>query len=81
MHELVWKPLTAHPGRGGMLAERRWDVQDAVARFGFADQAHLLRSFKKYHGMTPAAALALARAAEPVAFLQADEGENPVYWE
>ena len=31
--------------------------------------------------MTPAAALALARAAEPVAFLQADEGENPVYWE
>lgn len=22
MHELVWKPLTAHPGRGGMLAER-----------------------------------------------------------
>ena len=23
MHELVWKPLTAHPGRGGMLAERR----------------------------------------------------------
>ena len=23
MHELVWKPLTAHPGRGGMLAELR----------------------------------------------------------
>lgn len=71
-YQCLWRSLLTDP---------RWDVQDAVARFGFADQAHLLRSFKKYHGMTPAAALALVRAAEPVAFLQADEVENPVYWE
>lgn len=26
------------------------DVQDAVARYGFADQAHLCREFRRYHG-------------------------------
>lgn len=26
------------------------DVQDAMARFGFADQAHLCREFRRYHG-------------------------------
>ena len=25
-------------------------VQDAVARYGFADQAHLCREFRRYHG-------------------------------
>lgn len=29
---------------------RLTDVQDAVARFGFADQAHLCREFRRYHG-------------------------------
>lgn len=26
------------------------DVQDAAARYGFADQAHLCREFRRYHG-------------------------------
>ena len=26
------------------------NVQDAVARYGFADQAHLCREFRRYHG-------------------------------
>ncbi len=43
-YQCLWRSLLTDP---------RWDVQDAVARFGFADQAHLLRSFKKYHGLTP----------------------------
>ena len=29
---------------------RLTDVGDAVARFGFADQAHLCREFRRYHG-------------------------------
>lgn len=36
-----------------MLLTPRFDVQDAVLRYGYADQAHLLREFKRFHGMLP----------------------------
>lgn len=39
-----------------------FDVQDAVFRYGYADQSHLLRQFKQYHGMTLSQAIAFARA-------------------
>ncbi len=38
-----------------------YDAMDAVARFGFYDQAHLLHTFKRYHGLSPAEALRMAR--------------------
>jgi AraC-like DNA-binding protein len=40
----------------------RFDVQDAVYRYGYSDQPHLLKEFKKYHSMTPSKARALARS-------------------
>ena len=45
-----------------------FDVQDAVARFGYTDQSHLLRHFKTCHSLPLTQALALAR--QDVAFLQ-----------
>lgn len=33
------------------------DYQDMVERYGYADQSHLISDFKKYHSMTPRAAL------------------------
>lgn len=37
-----------------------YDAMDAVERFGFYDQAHLLHTFKRYHSLSPAEALHLA---------------------
>lgn len=37
-----------------------YDAMNAVERFGFYDQAHLLHTFKRYHGLSPAEALHLA---------------------
>lgn len=48
----------------------RFDVQDAVERFGFTDQSHLLRQFKTYHSLSLKEAIVLA--GKDVAFLQAD---------
>lgn len=45
-----------------------FDIQDAVYRYGYADQSHLLRQFKQYHSFTLNGALAYAR--QHVAFLQ-----------
>lgn len=36
-----------------VLFERGFDVQDVVHRFGFTDQSHLLRDFKRFHTLTP----------------------------
>ena len=46
----------------------RFDVQDAVCRYGFTDQSHLLRQFKQYHSLTLTDALRYAR--QHVAFIQ-----------
>lgn len=39
---------------------QRFDVQEAVYRYGYADQSHLLNEFKRFHGMTPEQAKRLA---------------------
>lgn len=43
-------------------------IQDAVYRYGYTDQSHLLRQFRAYHGLPLNRALALAHG--NVAFLQ-----------
>ena len=68
-YQCLWRDLLTDP---------HWNVQDAVATYGFTDQSHLLRSFRRYHGMTPAQALVMARQTDSVAFLQSKHGSNPV---
>lgn len=51
-YQLLWQDMLFSP---------RFDVQDAVARYGYADQPHLLHDFRRRHLMTPREALALAR--------------------
>lgn len=34
-----------------IITDTQFDVQDAVHRYGFTDQSHLLREFKRYHTM------------------------------
>ena len=36
-----------------IVFQKNFDVQDAVIKFGYTDQAHLINSFKNYHTMTP----------------------------
>ncbi len=49
-----------------------FDIQDAVFRYGFTDQSHLLHDFKKFHTMT--LPQAQARAWKDVGFLQEKSG-------
>ena len=51
-HQLVYRALV----------EGRFDPMDAVARFGYADQSHLIRDFRRFHSMTPNEALKRIRA-------------------
>ena len=50
-YQLLWQDMLYSP---------RFDVLDAVARYGYTDQAHLLHDFHRRHLMTPREALALA---------------------
>jgi methylphosphotriester-DNA--protein-cysteine methyltransferase len=43
---------------------KKFDIQDAVADFGYFDQSHLLNDFKKFHGMTLAQARKIALGAK-----------------
>lgn len=36
-----------------IVKQDRFQVQDAVRRYGYADQPHLLNEFRRFHGMTP----------------------------
>ena len=36
-----------------IVFQERFDVHDAVLKYGYTDQAHLINSFKRYHTMTP----------------------------
>lgn len=36
-----------------MVRQGEFDVQEAVYRYGYADQSHLLNEFKRFHGTTP----------------------------
>lgn len=38
----------------------RYNVQDAVEKFGYTDQSHLLNDFRRHHLMTPGQAVAFA---------------------
>lgn len=58
-YQLVWQDA---------LRSSRFSVQDAVFRYGYADQAHLLNAFRRFHSMSLRRALALAR--QDVAFIQ-----------
>lgn len=50
-YQLMWQE---------MLSGGSFSVLDAVERYGYYDQAHLLHDFKRRHLMTPTAALELA---------------------
>lgn len=50
-YQNVWKD---------MILIRHFDVQDAVFRYGYADQSHLLNEFKRFHGVTPKEAKTIA---------------------
>lgn len=51
-YQLLWQEMVYAP---------RFDPLDAVARFGYADQAHLLHDFRRRHLMSPKEALLFAR--------------------
>ena len=51
-YQYVWKDV---------LYNKDFCIQDAVSRFGYTDQAHLLKEFKKYHSATPREAVKRAR--------------------
>ena len=43
-----------------VVRREQFDVQEAVYRYGYADQSHLLNEFKRFHGVTPEMAKRLA---------------------
>lgn len=51
-YQRVWQDIVYSPSG--------FDIQDAVAKYGYTDQAHLLNEFKRYHGLTPHQAQKLA---------------------
>ena len=51
-YQLLWQNMALGP---------RFDPLDAVARFGYADQAHLLGDFRRRHLMSPKEAISFAR--------------------
>jgi len=51
-YQLLWQDLLYAP---------RFDVLDAVMKFGYTDQSHLLSDFRRRHLMSPREALAFAR--------------------
>ena len=55
-YQLLWQDMLYSP---------RFDVLDAVDRYGYADQAHLLKDFRRRHLMTPREAIALAKGLSP----------------
>lgn len=52
-----------------ILYKKKFNILDEVYQLGYADQAHLLNDFKRYHTMTPKEAKAFAL--NDVGFLQA----------
>lgn len=36
-----------------ILLDRNFNIQDAVCKYGYSDQSHLLNDFKKYHTLSP----------------------------
>lgn len=50
-YQLLWQEIVSHKG---------FDVLDAVEKYGYSDQSHLLNDFKRRHGMTPKEAVRFA---------------------
>jgi len=50
-YQLLWQ---------GMILSPRFNILDAVDKYGYTDQSHLLRDFKSRHLITPTEALRLA---------------------
>ncbi len=50
-YQLLWQEMISAP---------RFDILDAVEKYGYADQAHLLNDFKRRHLMTPREAVVFA---------------------
>lgn len=50
-YQNVWKD---------MVMSKQFDIQDAVYRYGYTDQSHLLKEFKRFHGITPEEAKRIA---------------------
>jgi AraC-like DNA-binding protein len=44
-----------------IIYQKEFNVQDAVVKYGYTDQSHLINEFKKYHSMTPNQARLFAR--------------------
>lgn len=51
-YQILWKDI---------IYNKTYNIQDAVYRYGFSDQAHLINTFKKYHTMTPSEARQYAK--------------------
>lgn len=43
-YQNVWRDI---------VLQKEFQVQEAVYRYGYTDQSHLLKEFKRFHGMTP----------------------------
>lgn len=41
-YQLLWQEI---------VLDKSFDIQDAVLKYGFTDEAHLMREFRRYHGM------------------------------
>lgn len=52
-YQYLWNEILTNP---------QFDVLDAVCRYGYADQSHLMREFKRYHAMNIQSAKEYARA-------------------
>ena len=39
-----------------VILKEHFNVQEAVERYGYADQSHLLNEFKRFHGLWPSQA-------------------------
>ena len=50
-YQLLWQEIVSNRG---------FDVLDAVEKYGYTDQPHLLNDFKKRHTMTPKEAVEFA---------------------
>lgn len=50
-YQNVWKDV---------VCQERFEVQEAVYRYGYSDQSHLLNEFKRFHGVTPEQAKRIA---------------------
>jgi len=49
-----------------MVLSEHFDIQDAVCRYHYTDQAHLLNEFKRFHGVSPEEARKIALINRPV---------------